>query len=172
VALMGPDSLRASVQIGATRLVRATPPGEQDALGGRLARLRDVEPAGDPPAQPPLEQLRDDPQDLPLFVGWSGRLSGFPTLEELVSPGRGEVVAAIGQLVTPEEIEDAAAAERDPRPERPALSVVRQGEGYVIRVGIPAWVERITAGDPDVIQLTRNIVDVLRRVTPRPRSPI
>jgi hypothetical protein len=80
------------------------------------------------------------------------------------------VVAGIGQLVTEEEVLEAQEAGEEPREERPALSAVKQGKGYVFRVGIHGWAGRIAQGDADVVQLTRNIVDLLRRVTPRPRS--
>ena len=42
------------------------------------------------------------------------------------------------------------------------------GKGTVIRVGLPEWYARLD--DPQVAQVTRNIVDVLRHVTPKIRS--
>jgi hypothetical protein len=41
----------------------------------------------------------------------------------------------------------------------------------VIRVGLPGWSERLRT-DREVDQLTRNIVDVLRGVTPKQRLPV
>jgi hypothetical protein len=166
VALMGTGSLRASVQIGERDLVRATPPGPLDALGGRIASVRRLE--GEPPA---LTAMPDDPPDLPLFAGWDGEISGFSAFEELAGAGdRTEIAAGLGQPLTPEEISEAEAAGRLPREERPALTMVKQGQGLVIRVGLSEWVPRIAEGDAEVIQITRNVVDLLRRVNPRPRS--
>lgn len=169
VALFGPDALRASVQVGATRLLRSTPSGPTDAFGGRLADGREL--AGDPP--PALTAIVDDPPDFPVFTAWDGFIGGFERIEELISPGEGaEVVAAIGQPVTEQEILQAEAEQRDPREERPAVSAVKQGKGYVIRVGIEGWVRRIGEGDAEIVQLTRNIVDLVRKVNPRPRSAL
>ena len=163
LAIFGQTALRAGVQVGSTRLSRATPLGPADALGGRIAGAREL--TGD------LAQTLDAPQTLRAFEGWDGGLSGFKSVEELISPGGdAEVVAGIGQLVTAEEIAAAEAAGRDPREERPAFSITKQGKGYVFRVGVEGWVKRIAEGDPEVIQLTRNVADLLRRVTPRPRS--
>lgn len=170
VALMGPGSLRASVQIAEAGLVRATPPGPVDALGGRIASVRRLE--GELPT---LTAMPDDPPDLPLFAGWDGQLGGFSALEELAAAGdRAEVVAGIGQPLTPEEITAAEAAEQLPREERPAVTMVRHPprQGVVIRVGLSEWVPRLAEGDADVVQITRNVVDLLRRVNPRPRSPL
>jgi hypothetical protein len=167
VALFGTGSLRSSVQVGATRLLRPTPAGPSDALGGRIAEPRKLE--GDP--LPDLAPIIDDPDDLPVFRGSDAFLSGFERVEELVSAGTGaEVVAAIGEQVTAEEVTKAEAEGRDPRPERPAFSLVKQGKGYVIRVGIEGWVARLAKGDAEIAQLTRNVVDLLRRVNPRPRT--
>jgi len=41
----------------------------------------------------------------------------------------------------------------------------------VIRVGLPEWGRRLR-DDADVQQITRNVADILRRVRPRPRSPL
>jgi hypothetical protein len=38
----------------------------------------------------------------------------------------------------------------------------------VIRVGLPEWAQRLR--DPEIAQVTRNIVDLLRGRTPRFRS--
>ena len=51
---------------------------------------------------------------------------------------------------------------------RPALTAVQLGKGVVIRVGLPQWAQRLS--DPNVAQVTRNIVDLLRKVQPRIRS--
>jgi flagellar hook assembly protein FlgD len=167
VALFGTGSLRASVQVGATRLLRPTPPGPSDAFGGRIADPRPLE--GDP--APVLAPFDEDPPDLPVFAGTDAFLAGVARVEELISPGEGaEVVAAIGQQTTAEEITQAEAEGRDPREQRPAFSMVKQGKGIVFRVGVEGWVQRLAKGDPKIVQLTRNVVDLLRRVNPRPRS--
>jgi hypothetical protein len=165
VALFGPQALRAGVTVGDGKLTHATPPASTDAFGARLADVRTLD--GDPP--PPLSVLQEEPA-VGLLEGFSGELPGFDTVEELVSPGRGEVAVSVGQPITEEE---AARAEQDderPRVERPVISAVRQGKGLTIRVGLPAWAQWLAAGDATVRQLTRNIVDILRGVRPRPRS--
>ena len=165
VALFGTGGLRGGVEVGETRLTRPTPPGPADALGGRIADPREID--GDVE----LGQLKDDTQTLRIFDGWDGFVGGFDRVEELISPGDGgELVAGIGQLVTEEEVLEAQEAGEEPREEQPALSAVKQGKGYVFRIGIDGWSKRIAEGDGDVVQLTRNVVDLLRRVTPRPRS--
>ena len=165
VALFGTGGLRAGVEVGTTRLTRPTPPGPADALGGRISDPRVLE------GEPELGQLQDAPQTLRIFEGWDGFVGGFDRAEELISPGEdAEVVAGIGQLVTEQEVLEAQESGEEPREERPALSAVRQGDGYVFRIGIDGWAKRIAEGDADVVQITRNVVDLLRRVTPRPRT--
>lgn len=168
VAVFGAGGLRASVQVGATRLLRPTPPGPADAFGGRFADPRDL------PGGAVLSAVLDDPPGFPVFTAWDGFLEAFGRVEELTGAGQGgEVVAGVGQPVTAEEIAAAEAADRDPRDaESYALSVVKQGEGYVLRVGIDGWVKRLSEGDADVAQVTRNVVDLVRRVNPRPRSRV
>lgn len=164
VALFGTGALRAGVEVGADELTRPTPPGPEDAFGGRIAEPRPVEGAE-------LGQLKDAPATLRIFEGWDGFLGGFERVEELIAPGGdAEIAAGIGQLVTEQEIVEAQEAGREPREERPALSAVKQGEGYVFRIGVEDWAKRIAEGDQEVVQLTRNVVDLLRRVTPRARS--
>lgn len=153
VATFAPLALRAAVTVGESMLSRPTPPTDQDALGGRIADVRRLAPApgGTPP---PLAVLEDD-RALGLLEGFSGQLSGFSTVEELLSPGRGKVVTSVGEESTRL---------------RPALSATTYGKGLVIRVGLPEWVQRLNAGDPSVEQITRNLVDLLRGVQPRARS--
>ncbi len=164
LALFGTGALRAGVRIDDQRLTGATPSSPNDALGGRVSAPREVKTE--------LAQLRDEPTELKIFEGWgSAVLGGFGRVEELVTPGQGnEVVAGIGELVTEEEVRQTEAEGRELREERPAFSVVKQGKGYVFRVGIEGWVKRIAEGDADVVQITRNVADLLRRVTPRVRS--
>jgi flagellar hook assembly protein FlgD len=164
VALFGPGALRAGVTVGDGKLTHATPPAATDAFGGRLADVRALE--GDAPV---LSVLEEDPQ-IGLLEGFSGELTGFDAVEELISPGRGEVAVSVGQAITEEEAARAEEADERPRVERPVLSAVRIGDGLAIRVGLPAWSERLAAGDGPVRQITRNVVDILRGVRPRPRS--
>ncbi len=49
------------------------------------------------------------------------------------------------------------------------LTATRIGKGLVIRVGLPQWAQRVIA-DPEVAQINRNIVDLLRGVRPQLRS--
>ena len=172
VAVFGPDALRASVSVGTSRLTRATPPGPADAFGGRIAPLRRLpELAPEQPAR--LTTLQDNP-NIQVFRGFDGTLDRpFPTVEELISPGdAGEVTAGIGQALTDAELAEAEAANKPPREERPAITATKLGKGYVFRVGVPDWVPALAAGDAEANQLTRNVLDLLRRATPRVRSPL
>ena len=63
---------------------------------------------------------------------------------------------------------DAPADEPPPEP-RYALTATRLGgEGLLIRVGLPQWALRLK--EPQVAQVTRNIVDLLRGQEPKIRS--
>jgi hypothetical protein len=95
-------------------------------------------------------------------------LPGFTRLEETASLAGGELLAGVGQPLTPEEEAEAAVSGTPARELRPALTAVRLGKGEVIRVGLPEWSQRL--GVPQVAQVTRNIVDILRGVEPRIRS--
>jgi hypothetical protein len=167
VALFGPQALRAGVTVGDGKLTHPTPVAPSDALGGRVAAVRKLPESGG--AIAPLTVLEDRP-DAGLLEGFSGELAGFSAVEELLTPGRAELLSGVGHALSEEEAVAAEEANRTPRPERPAFSAVRQGRGLVIRVGIPGWVERLEHDDATVAQLTRNVVDLLRGVRPRPRS--
>ena len=53
--------------------------------------------------------------------------------------------------------------------DRPAaLTAIKLGDGLVIRVGLPQWTARLR--DPEVSQITRNIVDLLRGKPTKIRS--
>ena len=95
-------------------------------------------------------------------------LPNFTRLEETTSLGNGKPLALVG-----EELSQAQEAEAEqsgkPAPDlRPALSAVQLGKGTVIRVGLPEWSQNL--GEANVAQVTRNIVDILRGVTPKIRS--
>jgi hypothetical protein len=170
VALFGPKAMRAGVTVGDRRLTRPTPPGTTDAFGARLSALRTLAPGPDGAPVPPLTVLDDDPQ-LGLLTGFSGQLSGFTKLEELISPGpRAEVRVRVGEALTDQELADAEAKNEPARPERASLSATQEGKGLVIRIGLPEWAQRLAGGDPAVAQITRNVVDLVHGVRPRPRS--
>ncbi len=163
VALFGSPALRAGVTVADRRLTRPTAVGDLDAFGGRFTRPRAVSGA------PPLSVLAEA-KGSGLLQGFSGSLRGVRRVDELAAPGPGRIIAAVGQPLSAAE---AAKAESDnvaPRPELPAFSAASQGKGLVVRVGVQGWVARLGAGDPAVEQLTRNAVDLLRGVTPRPRT--
>jgi hypothetical protein len=167
VASFGADTLRRGVTLQDGRLENPTQAAPVDAFGTRVGRLQRA--AGPPP---PLEPLQED-RTLGLLVGTAGRLDGFAAVEESAPPRarRTRVLTAVGREV-PAERRDRAAERGEPPPEpRPALAATRQGSGFVVRVGLPDWGRRIFS-DADVGQITRNIVDILRGVRPRPRSPL
>ena len=164
VAVIGTGAFRSGVTVGEGRLTGATPPGPLDAFGARLSGLRTLPDGSD------LTVLDEDPA-VGLLTGFSGTLAGFDAVEELIAPGTGaRVVTGVGQALTEEELAAAEEDGRRPRPERPALSVTRMGEGLVIRVGLPGWVPRLVGGDASVEQLTFNVIDKLRGVRPKPRT--
>jgi hypothetical protein len=146
IALFGPDALRATVTVGDAVLARPSAETAVDALGGRLGGVR--------PLEHTLTVLAEDPT-LGLLEGFSGQLGGFDAVEELTDPGQGEVKTSVG-----EETEQL----------RPVISAVAQGQGLVLRVGLPGWGARLRDGDAPVEQLTANIIDILRHVKPKPRT--
>jgi hypothetical protein len=161
VALVGTDALRAGVTVRDGRLTSATPPEATDAFGARLAPRR---------LTGPLSVLDEDPQ-LGLLEGFSGVLGGFTRAEELVSPGpRGRVATSVAEAISEQEAAKAEEENRTLRPERPAISAVRSGDGLVLRLGLPDWVARLARRDPAVTQITFNVVDLLRGARPRARS--
>jgi flagellar hook assembly protein FlgD len=169
IALFGPGALSAGVSVGDHRLSRPTRPSAIDAFGARFGEVRDVEPDVTGAARP-LTVLQDD-VDLGLLEGFSGELGGFEQLEPLLEPGGdGKVVVRVADALTDQEAADAEAQNKTPRPERTAFSATEYGKGLVIRIGLPTWVRRLAAGDAQVAQLTRNVVDVVHGVQPQPRS--
>jgi hypothetical protein len=164
VASFGADTLRRGVTLARGRLLRPTQPVGTDPFGTRLRPLRRLKrPAG-------LVPLKDDPK-LGLLEGVGDVVGGFEVLEESV-PGESSKLAfaaGIGQDLgedAPLDPETGA-----PRAPLPALAGSRLGKGVVIRVGLPGWAARLPR-DPAVQQITRNVADILRRVRPRPRSPL
>jgi flagellar hook assembly protein FlgD len=169
VALFGPRAMRSGVTVGDHELTRPTVASPQDAFGARLAGVRELKP-GDDGSPPALTVLQDDVR-LGLLTGFSGELTGFTRVEELIGPGaRAKLVTGVGKALTDQELAAAEADDKPPRPERAAFSATTEGKGLVIRIGLPQWAQRLDAGDPAVAQLTRNVVDVVHGTTPRPRS--
>jgi len=163
LAAFGSGSLRRGVTLArdGRQLSGATVPTATDAFGIRLSAPRRMADGAE------LTTLEDDPA-AGLLEAFDGALGGFRTVEES-EPSRSRLVAALGQ-------DRGDAAPLDPetgvrRPPAPALISVRLGRGLLIRVGLPEWGRRL-GEDGDVQQITRNALDLLRRVRPRPRSPL
>ena len=163
VALFGGDSMRRGVRLrvledeDAGTLLRATQPTGTDPFGARFGKPRTLS------APATLVQYGGG-SELGLMEG-ALDLRGFRRLEESV-PVQNPLVA-VGQPITPEESESTTTG-KAPRELRPALTAVKLGKGTVIRVGLPEWPQRLS--DPNVSQVTHNIIDILRDVKPRIRS--
>ncbi len=171
LASFGTESLRRGVRVGPNRLTRPTQPTPIDPFGARLEPLSRPRAGEDAKTPLPLTALADD-ATLGLLTGSDGIVDAFGRLEESGAgpdSGPGKVVVALGQDVT--DAERAAAEEKGepPREPRPALTATRLAKGLVVRVGLTEWVTR-AGQDREIAQITRNIVDVLRRVKPRLRS--
>ncbi len=168
VASIGADSLRRGVTLHTRQaddagvLTRPTQPTATDPFGAHLAKLRTP--------SPPADLIQFEGDDQALMTGVES-LPGFTKLEEsLPVAGERTLLTAVGQALTPEE---EAAAEQSGKPARelrPALTMVRVGtkRGLVIRVGLPEWYAKL--GDQGVQQVTYNIIDLLRKVTPKIRT--
>jgi hypothetical protein len=156
VAVFGTDTLRRGVTLRADasgrsgELSHPTQASGQDPFGDRLGAL-------DTGKAEPVQQLAGDPA-YGLLTGFDGTLDGFSAFEEAEPPaggGRAKVLAALGR-----------GEAGDDRPS--ALTATRLGDGLVVRVGLPQWTRRLS--DPEVSQITRNIVDLLRGKRPKIRS--
>jgi hypothetical protein len=169
LAMFGPETLRRGVTLKANgsetggELLRPTQPSPVDPFGAQLDPLRRSD------AAQPVSQLGGDP-GYGLFTGTSGTIDGFSAFEESAAPeegGRATVLGAMG-VAPAEPAPDASSDEPPPEP-RYALTAVKLGEdGLVIRVGLPQWAQRLK--EPQVAQVTRNIVDLLRGQEPKIRS--
>jgi FlgD Ig-like domain len=169
LASFGTESLRRGVRLGDDRLTRPTQPTSTDPFSARLQPVRAPRTGADGRTPVPLTALADD-ASLGLLTGTDGVLGAFGRLEESQTASRrAKVLVALGQDVTEAERAQAEAKGETPRAALPALTATRLGKGVVVRVGLTGWLTR-TAQDPEVAQITRNIVDVLRRVKPRVRS--
>jgi hypothetical protein len=171
LASFGTDSLRRGVELGESRLTRPTQPTPTDPFGARLDPVSNPRMGADGHTPVPLTALADD-SSLGLLTGSDGVLDTFGRLEESQpreATSRAKVLTAVGQDVTDAERATAEAKGVQPRTPLPVLTATRLGKGVVVRVGLTGWATR-AAQDPEVGQITRNIVDVLRGVRPRVRS--
>jgi flagellar hook assembly protein FlgD len=166
LASFGTESLRRGVTILSNEqrtggeLVRPTQPAAEDPFGTRFSQVRTA------PSPVTLTPIGGDPSN-ELLTGFDGVLGGFRVFEESDPPAESErVLVAIGEETAPE-AEEEGVPEELPEPARPALTSTRLGDGFVIRVGLPQWSQQL--GDPQVAQLTHNIVDLLRNNQPEPR---
>ena len=165
VATFGTETLRRGVTVRANgaetagELLRPTEATPEDPFGAVLDPLR----RSDAPI--PIEAVAGDPTS-ELLIGFDGLLDGFSAFEESAPPdpdGRGRITVALGE--PPVEPPPDAAPDAPLPEERYALTAVRLGDGLVVRVGLPEWTAKL--GEPEVAQLTHNIVDVLRGAEPR-----
>ena len=171
VASFGTESLRRGVRVGSSRFTQPTQPTPADPFGARLEPVANPRTEDDGRTPLPLSALAEDPT-LGLLTGSDGTLPAFGRLEEsLARPEtrRAKVLTALGQDVSDTERAKAEADGELPREALPALTATRLGKGVEIRVGLTQWAQR-AGSDAEVAQITRNIVDILRRVTPRVRS--
>jgi hypothetical protein len=166
VATFGTDTLRRGVTLrsnaaaDAGTLSRATSQATTDPFGARVGKPRTLA------AQASLSQF--DGVDAYGLMEGALDLPGFTQLEESAPVSGGKLLAAVGQPLTSAETTAAEQSGKAARELRPALTAVGLGKGTVIRVGLPEWSQRL--GDPNVAQVTRNIIDLLRGVKPRIRS--
>jgi hypothetical protein len=165
LAMFGSDSLRRGVRLrvreddDAGTLSRAPAPAPVDPVGARVAKERRT--------SAPVEVAQYEGQEDYGLMEGALSLPGFTRLEESTSLGGGKPLALVGEGLSPEE--EAASQTGGQAPElKPALSAVQLGKGTVIRVGLPEWSQNL--GEPNVAQVTRNIIDILRGVPPRIRS--
>ncbi len=169
LATFGPETLRSGVTLRADdaetagELLRPSQPSAEDPFGARLEPVRRAD------AAQPLAQLGGDPA-YGLFEGTGGTLEGFSAFEESAPPaedGKAKLLGAMG--VAPPEPDPEAPADEAPPEARYALTASRIGEkGLVIRVGLPQWAQRLR--EPQVAQVTRNIIDLLRGQEPKIRT--
>jgi hypothetical protein len=171
LASFGTESMRRGVQLGEDDLSRPTQPTSTDPFGARLGPVIAPRPGDDGKTPLPLTALAEDPS-LGLLTGSDGTLPAFGRLEEsakAADAADARLLTAVGQDVSEGERAKAEAKGVLPREALPALAATRIGKGMVIRVGLTQWARRASA-DREVAQITRNIVDILRGVTPRVRS--
>jgi hypothetical protein len=173
LASFGTDSMRRGVQLGEDDLSQPTQATPIDPFGARLEPVA-VPRVGDDGKTPlPITALAEDPS-LGLLTGSDGTLPAFGRLEEAAKrpdTAHTKLLTALGQDVSEGERAKAEAKGELPREALPVLSATRLDKGVEIRVGLTQWAQR-AAKDREVAQITRNIFDILRGVTPRVRSAV
>jgi hypothetical protein len=137
VLTLGTDSLRRTVGLAGDELIDPSGPLADDALGARL----------DPIASRRVDLLAFRGDSLGLFTGTDGLFGGFDRFEPAASLGRGTRLLA-------------GAGEEEGRP---VIAAYQLGKGLVIRTGLPQWSERLSAGDPNVVAVTRRAWTLLSR---------
>ena len=170
LATFGPETLRRGVTLRADdaetagELLRPTQPSAEDPFGARL------EPCG---ARTPRSRSPSSAATRP--TGCSSARAGRSTASARSRSPRRRTRAARRSCsarmgVAPPEPDPDAPADEPPPEARYALTASRIGEkGLVIRVGLPQWAQRLR--EPQVAQVTRNIVDLLRGQEPKIRTP-
>jgi hypothetical protein len=137
VLTLGTDSLRHTVGLSGDELVEPSAALLEDAFGTRL----------DPIASRHVDLLAFRGDSIGLFAGTDGLFSGFDRFEPAASLGRGaRLVAGAGE-------QEGA----------PVVAAYQLGKGLVIRTGLPQWSQRLGAGDPNVVAVTRRAWTLLSR---------
>jgi hypothetical protein len=171
VASFGTESMRRGVRITDDELDRPTQSTPTDPFGARLEPVAAPRTADDGRTPLPLTALTED-TSLGLLTGSDGTLNAFGRLEESAKrpdTPNAKLLTAVGQDVSDTERAKAEAEGELPREALPVLAATRLGKGLEIRVGLTQWAQQANK-DPEIGQITRNIVDILRGVTPRIHS--
>jgi hypothetical protein len=171
LASFGTESMRRGVQIGEDELTEPTQSTPTDPFGARLEPVAAPRLEDDGKTPLPISALAEDPS-LGLLTGSDGTFPAFGRLEEAAKrpdTAHAKLLTALGQDVSDSERAKAEAKGELPREALPVLSATRLDKGVEIRVGLTQWAQQASK-DPEVAQITRNIVDILRGVTPRVRS--
>jgi hypothetical protein len=168
LASFGTESMRRGMRITDDVLDRPTQATPTDPFGARLEPVAVPRTEDDGRTPLPLTALTEDPS-LGLLTGSDGTLSPFGRLEESAKrpdTPNAKLLTAVGQDVSDSERVKAEAKGELPREALPVLAATQLGKGIEIRVGLTQWPQQANR-DREVGQITRNIVDILRRVTPK-----
>jgi hypothetical protein len=128
---LGTESLRRDVQARDGLLRRPSGESAFDVFGSRIAPVTDEK----------VNLLAGD-DAIGLFEGGDGSFPGFDGYEVTRSPGED------GRIVSVAQTDDG----------RPVLVAIRDGDGLVIRTGLPDWTRRLS--NPNVSTLTRRVWDL------------
>ena len=168
VASFGTESMRRGMRITDDVLSRPTQATPTDPFGARLEPVAVPRTEDDGRTPLPLTALTED-SSLGLLTGSDGTLGAFGRLEESAKrpdTPNAKLLTALGQDVSDSERTKAEAKGELPREALPVLAATRLGKGIEIRVGLTEWAQRANR-DREVGQITHNIVDILRHVTPK-----